>query len=158
MEPISEQRLAQVSPKLAAKVRAASDVLSEAGTYFRVAQGLRTYAEQDALYAQGRTTPGHIVTNARGGYSNHNFGCAVDCYPFLQGSSGNINWNPKSPQFLAMVEALKEQGLVWGGDWHSLVDPPHFQLPDVPVTPTDTDRGAYAVGGIKAVWAMYDAE
>ena len=40
--------------------------------------GTRTYAEQDALYAQGRTTGGKRVTNARGGYSNHNFGVAGD--------------------------------------------------------------------------------
>lgn len=40
--------------------------------------GLRTYEEQNALYAQGRTAPGNKVTNAKGGFSNHNFGIAFD--------------------------------------------------------------------------------
>jgi len=44
----------------------------------RVVQGYRTFAEQEALYAQGRSKPGPIVTNARGGWSNHNYGLA--CY------------------------------------------------------------------------------
>lgn len=157
MEAVSEQRLALVAPELARKVRAAAEVLAPQGTYFRVAQGLRTYAEQDTLYAQGRTTAGHIVTNARGGYSNHNFGCAVDCYPFLSGSTGDLNWNARSPQFLAMVEALRAQGLAWGGEWVSLPDAPHFQLANVPVTPTNADRTAFASGGLKAVWAQYNA-
>ena len=44
----------------------------------RITQGLRTIAEQDALYAKGRTTPGKKVTNAKGGQSVHNYGFAVD--------------------------------------------------------------------------------
>ncbi|SVE43245.1 uncharacterized protein METZ01_LOCUS496099, partial [marine metagenome] len=43
-----------------------------------VVHTLRTYAEQDDLYEQGRTEPGKIVTNARGGKSWHNFGLAID--------------------------------------------------------------------------------
>ncbi len=154
-DPVSEQRLALVHPDLARRVHAAMDVLAQHSTFFRVAQGLRTFAEQDALYAQGRTAPGHVVTNARGGWSNHNFGCAVDCYPFLQGRSGDVNFNPSSAQFQAMVAALKAQGLAWGGDWHDPFDPPHFQLAHVPVTPTDADRAAFVRGGLKAVWAQY---
>ncbi len=154
-DPVSEQRLALVHPDLAARVHAAMEALAPHGTFFRVAQGLRTFAEQDALYNQGRSAPGHIVTNARGGWSNHNFGCAVDCFPFLSGRTGEINFDPHSAQFQAMVAALKAQGLAWGGDWHSLQDPPHFQLAHVPVTPTNDDRAAFAHGGIKAVWAQY---
>ena len=48
------------------------------GIYIRITQGLRTIAEQNALYAQGRTTKGNVVTNAKGGYSWHNFGYAID--------------------------------------------------------------------------------
>lgn len=154
-DAISNQRLALLHPKLVVAVNTAANLLAAQGTYFRVAQGLRTYAEQDALYAQGRTIPGHIVTNAKGGYSNHNFGCAVDVYPFLSGATGELNWNAKSPQFASMVTALKAQGLAWGGDWKSIPDYPHFQLENVPVTPTDADRAEFAKGGLEAVWAMY---
>jgi hypothetical protein len=156
MEQISEQRLALVHPALAAKVRAAHDALIAAGKPgFRVAQGLRTYAQQQALYEQGREMPGPIVTDAPEGYSNHNFGCAVDCYPFLTGDSGALNWNAASLGFQVMVEALKAQGLAWGGDWISIKDDPHFQLANVPVTPTAEDRAAFASGGLTAVWALY---
>lgn len=40
--------------------------------------GYRTVAEQDALFAQGRTKPGPRVTDAPGGLSLHNYGLAVD--------------------------------------------------------------------------------
>jgi peptidoglycan L-alanyl-D-glutamate endopeptidase CwlK len=55
----------------------------------RVTQSLRTYAEQDDLYAQGRTKPGRIVTNAKGGYSWHNFGLALDVVEILDGQLAN---------------------------------------------------------------------
>ncbi len=48
------------------------------GFMYGVAQGYRSIAEQNRLYAQGRTLPGPIVTNARGGQSNHNRGIAVE--------------------------------------------------------------------------------
>jgi hypothetical protein len=150
IDTVSNQRLALVHPDLARRVNAAAEQLAGQGIYFRVAQALRTYAEQDALFAQIPK-----VTNARGGWSNHNFGCAVDCYPFLAGSSGDLNWASHSAQFQAMVAALKAQGLVWGGDWYSIVDPPHFQLAGVPVTPTEADRAAFQRGGLAAVWAQY---
>jgi peptidoglycan L-alanyl-D-glutamate endopeptidase CwlK len=59
----------------------------------RVVQGLRSWTEQDALYAMGRTAPGKIVTNVKGGYSYHNYGMAVDCVPSIHGST---SW-PISP-------------------------------------------------------------
>jgi peptidoglycan L-alanyl-D-glutamate endopeptidase CwlK len=156
-DAVSNRRLWLVNPALAAKVNLAANLLAMAGTYFRVVQGLRTYAEQDALYAQGRTTPGHIVTDARGGYSDHNFGCAVDCVPFLSGPGGDLNWNVKTDQFQAMVAALKAQGLLYGGDWvHMHGDFDHFYIG--PATPTDVDRQAFAKGGLLAVWQLYPQE
>ena len=56
-----------------------------------------------------------------------------------------------------MVRALKQQGLVWGGDWDSIKDPPHFQLAHIPLTPSLSDRACFARGGCAAVWARYPA-
>jgi peptidoglycan L-alanyl-D-glutamate endopeptidase CwlK len=161
-DPISQARLLGVHPVLAAKVNRAAAALAARGIYFRVAQGLRTYAMSDADFALGRTvmtkpdgSPQGIVTEARGGFSWHNFGMAVDCYPFLVACTYQLDWNAESPLFEAMVAALKAEGLAWGGDWETLKDYPHFQLADVAVTPTDADRAAFAAGGIQAVWAMY---
>lgn len=56
---------------------------------------------------------------------------------------------------MAMVAALVAQGLVWGGAWIHMPDAPHFQLANVPVTPTDADREAFARGGLPEVWRLY---
>ena len=93
------------------------------GIDIKIIGGTRTYAEQDALYAQGRTKPGKKVTNARGGYSNHNFGIAFDIGVF----SGN-NYLGKSPKYKAAGVLGMDLGLEWGGNWTSIVDQPHFQL------------------------------
>jgi peptidoglycan L-alanyl-D-glutamate endopeptidase CwlK len=63
------------------------------------------------------------VTNARGGYSNHNFGIAFDVGVF----SGS-RYLPESPKYKAVGALGTDLGLEWGGSWSSLVDQPHFQL------------------------------
>lgn len=88
-----------------------------------VTSGTRTYAEQDALYEQGRTKPGSIVTNARAGYSNHNFGLAFDLTIF---SNGKPVW--ESPEYKTLGSIGKSLGLIWGGDWSTIEDDPHFEL------------------------------
>ena len=47
------------------------------GIAIKVISAPRTCEEQDALYEQGRTKLGRVVTNARGGYSNHHFDIGV---------------------------------------------------------------------------------
>lgn len=80
---LSEQRLATVHPILTARGRSLIDLSTHAGATILITQGLRTWEEQDALYAKGRTTPAigepYIVTMAKGGQSYHNFGLA--CAP-----------------------------------------------------------------------------
>lgn len=157
MDRQSEAQLATVMPDLATKVRAAAAVLEAAGTYLLVVSGLRTASQQDALYAQGRSAPGHVVTNARAGQSMHNYGLAVDVVPYLSGSGGGLNWSASTPQFQAMVAALKAQGLEWGGDWRgNLADYDHFQMSGLPASPSaamQTDYAGVAAGGYGAIWA-----
>lgn len=43
--------------------------------------GFRSFEEQTALYAKGRTERGKIVTKARAGQSFHNYGMAIDWVP-----------------------------------------------------------------------------
>ena len=92
--------------------------------------GNRTYAEQDALYAKGRTTTGPVVTNARAGYSNHNFGIAGDYGSFDKGGNYLDNTNPglASRIHKAVAQWAKANlPIEWGGDWSSFRDEPHFQ-------------------------------
>ena len=96
--------------------------LREAGIAAKVISGNRTYAEQDALYAQGRTKPGARVTNARGGQSNHNFGVAFDIGIF----DANGKYWEESPAYAKAGETGKKLGLQWGGDW-TFQDEPHFE-------------------------------
>ncbi|MFD0710652.1 M15 family metallopeptidase [Paenibacillus sp. GCM10027626] len=111
-------------------VKAATEQLIErsfaAGVPILIAQGYRSIAEQDALYAQGRTKPGSIVTNARGGYSNHNFGLAVD-FALLLPDGKNVSWTVNN-DWMTVVGIAKQLGFAWGGDWTSFKDYPHFEM------------------------------
>ncbi len=90
----------------------------------KIISGTRTYSEQDRLYAQGRTADGPIVTHARGGYSNHNFGIAFDIGLF----DDRGNYLADSPLYDIAGEIGKSLGLSWGGDWAWFQDKPHFEL------------------------------
>lgn len=99
-----------------------------------ITQGLRTIAEQDGLYAQGRSKPGKIVTNARGGYSYHNFGVAVD-FVLLMPDGKAVSWDTtrdsngdRKADWLQVAEIGKDLGFAWGGDWTSFKDYPHFEM------------------------------
>ena len=89
----------------------------------RIISGLRTYAEQQALYDQGRTKPGPIVTKARPGFSNHNFGTAWDIGLF-EGKKYLTN----SPLYKEVGEISRSLGLTWGGDFKSFKDYPHYEV------------------------------
>jgi peptidoglycan L-alanyl-D-glutamate endopeptidase CwlK len=98
--------------------------LAELSLFVCVVSGLRTIRQQNQLYAQGRSTKGYIVTNAKGGQSAHNFGTAVDLVPL--DDKGGINWNDKQG-FKTIGRIAKEQGLVWGGNFKSITDLPHVE-------------------------------
>lgn len=105
-----------------------------AGLTYKVISGTRTWDEQNALYAEGRTKPGRKVTNARGGYSNHNFGVAVDGAIFkgsayLDGSSSSSERKLAGRMQRELGTIAKRLGLKWGGDWNSFNDPPHIEFP-----------------------------
>jgi peptidoglycan L-alanyl-D-glutamate endopeptidase CwlK len=95
----------------------------EKGLEVKYISGTRTYAEQDAIYAQGRTKPGPIRTKARGGESNHNFGIAVDVGLFLPDG----RYLEDSPFYRDIGKIVATfPTLEWGGDW-KFVDEPHIQ-------------------------------
>lgn len=106
------------------------------GITVAIGETLRTVAEQDALYAQGRTKPGSIVTNAKGSSysSQHQWGIAFDFYLKMDvdgdGSVSDDAYNDSTGMFKKAAELAKGLGLAWGGDWRSIVDKPHLYLPD----------------------------
>jgi hypothetical protein len=150
----TERRLAQVHPAVATRARAMIELLSQAGVEILITQGLRTWEEQDALYAKGRTVPPigkkFIVTNARGGQSYHNFGLAFDIV--VLDALGKFDWNDKHPGWIAASKAGKSVGLEWGGDWKTFKDIPHYQY--IHGLGLQECRDAFASGGLPAVWAL----
>ena len=136
MDKVSQDRIDQLHPSIRLDV---SNLIEKINTKVltgrvkvRIAQGLRTFAEQDALYAQGRTKPGKKVTNAKGGQSIHNYGLAVDIVLILDGKTAS--WDEKSDfdrdqqsDWIEVVTEFKRAGFSWGGDWRTFKDMPHFE-------------------------------
>jgi peptidoglycan LD-endopeptidase CwlK len=90
---------------------------------------LRSIDEQATLYAQGRTTPGRIVTNAKPGSSAHNFGLALDAVPLLAGKPA---WKTTGQELLLWNQygaCARLAGLEWAGDWTRMREFPHVQMP-----------------------------
>lgn len=119
----SEVVIATLLPEVAPYARSLVQRVAAVGITIKLISGLRSYAEQDALYAQGRSAPGPIVTRARGGHSNHNFGIAFDIGVFE-----GTRYLGDSPKYRAVGVLGVELGLEWGGNWRTIVDLPHYQL------------------------------
>jgi len=92
------------------------------GITIRVTQGMRTFEEQQALYDQGRTKPGKIVTKAKPGSSYHQYGLAVDLVEIVK---DGVDWSYDMSKLLPF--AVRHQ-IQWGGNWaSSFKDYPHFE-------------------------------
>jgi peptidoglycan L-alanyl-D-glutamate endopeptidase CwlK len=141
MDKISVDRINLLHPKLR---KEALEILAEIETaltgkaHCRVVSTLRTFAEQTALYSQGRTTKGQIVTNARAGASNHNYGLSLDFALIIdKGGDGKFessSWDTKGDydgdkkaDWMEVVEIFKRYGWEWGGNWKTFKDMPHVQ-------------------------------
>jgi len=143
-------RLGEVHPELARRIKQIDVMLPSLG--LQVTQGLRSWSEQDALYAEGRTAPGSIVTNSPGGSSWHNFGLACDIVP-EDITPGQPDWDISHPAWGRLVSVGQSLGLVSGSEWKTFKDYPHFQLTGrFPVNPDDEVRYIFKEGGIQGVW------
>jgi peptidoglycan LD-endopeptidase CwlK len=158
LDSVSLERLKDVNPALAAKITQLATILTEAGVDIRVTQGLRTWEQQDELYAQGRTLPGKIVTNARGGESWHEFGVAVDVVPMDQ-EPPKPDWDVSHPVWQNLVSEAQLLGLTSGSCFHSLKDWPHLQeVGRFPVgAPDDEARQIWTTQGKEAFWNAVNA-
>ena len=132
------ENLASLNKKARAQfeafLAAAPPILAKHGAPAEVISGLRSYQQQAALYAQGRTKPGRVVTNARPGSSWHNYGLAIDLGIF-KGGQYLDSANPKlADKVYAELGALaKSMGIEWAGYWTSFQETPHFQFrPGIP--------------------------
>lgn len=168
MDSISETRLEPLNPVFANRVRSLAEAL---GFDIRITQGLRTSAEQDALYSQGRLALNLVnekrlalkwapltveqnvkVTNAAPGQSWHEYGMAVDVVPM----EPTPDWNLSHPQWAKIVEMTPQFKLKDGISWK---DEPHLQPAEIPTSPTDNYNTSYLSykqildsQGLQGVW------
>ena len=123
-DPGSERRIPSLMPKAQEAARIFLHQVLDAGIPARIISGTRTYEEQNALYRKGRFgNPGPIVTKARGGFSNHNFGIAWDI-----GIFDNGRYLGESPLYDQAGDVASVPGVEWGGNWRTFQDRPHYQL------------------------------
>ena len=124
-DPRSERNILTLSLKAQRAARLFLGRVLDGGLIARIISGTRTYAEQNALYRQGRyKNTGRIVTNARGGFSNHNFGIAWDIGIF----TAEGGYLPDGAEYDRAAELGLFPDIEWGGNWNSFVDKPHYQL------------------------------
>ncbi len=124
---MSSRKLEDLHPVVEAKAREFLRQCEEAGIEIIVTSTLRTLAEQERLYAQGRTQPGRILTKAKPGRSWHNYGLAFDVVPLRDGKPV---WGTtgKDLELWEQVGAIGESvGLEWAGRWKRFREFPHFQ-------------------------------
>lgn len=123
----SSTAISALNPYVASLARQFLNLCSSNGLSVTILVTFRSWDDQDATYAQGRTQPGTIVTDAKGGDSYHNWGLAFDSAPMVNGA---VDWNA-TDAFIQMGNLGQQVGLEWGGNWTtfsiSIVDMPHFQ-------------------------------
>ena len=142
--------VSKLEPRFADKIMDFLGGCRKNGLDVDAVMGLRTFEEQNRLYAKGRTLAPigkkFTVTNAPGGKSWHNYGLAVDVVFKVNGA-----WSWAETHDWKKLGAIGQQhGLEWGGTWASIKDRPHFQYTGG-VSIKDA-MAYYAEGGIERVW------
>lgn len=126
---MASRRIEDLDSRFQGMVRSLLDqgqkAISSSGWVFFITDGFRSFEEQTKLYAQGRTTPGSIVTNARAGQSAHNYGLAVD---MAFQKNGVLSYDKSL--YDAVYPIARKLGFALGADWTSFPDKPHFEYPN----------------------------
>lgn len=123
----------QLHPVVAAKRDQLIALSRDKGIEVLITDGFRSSEEQNALYRQGRSEDGPVVTTVKGGGSYHNYGLAIDFA--LLDPGGEALWDLEydgngngQSDWMEVVAIAKRLGFSWGGDWKSFKDNPHLQM------------------------------
>jgi peptidoglycan LD-endopeptidase CwlK len=125
---MSSRSLDDLDPIVATKCRVHIAACAAEDIDILITCTYRTAAEQDALYAQGRTAPGHIITNAKGGQSMHQYRVAYDLVLMQNGKPVWDTSGDNGKLWERIGELGEAQGLEWAGRWTSFKEMPHFQF------------------------------
>ena len=132
---MNDRSLEDLDPTLRPLAQQFLDACHAAGIDAFITQTYRSCAEQDSDYACGRTAPGNVITNAKGGQSAHNCTLpdgtpASKAFDFaIQGENGTLDWDATDPEWVTAISIGENLGLVSGSTWHSIKDDPHMELP-----------------------------
>lgn len=135
MDKVTLQRIEKLHPVVREEVKQIIKDCDEALTgraKVRITQGLRSFEEQEKLYAIGRITSGKKLTNAKAGQSIHNYGLAVDICLMIDGKAASWDtvkdWdNDQVADWYECVKIFAKYGWNWGGNWKTFKDLPHFE-------------------------------
>jgi peptidoglycan L-alanyl-D-glutamate endopeptidase CwlK len=121
---INSRDLNELLPQVKTKVEHFIQLCKDNNIDLLVTSTYRDLESQAALYSQGRTSPGKIVTNAGPGDSYHNWRCAIDVVPLV---NGKADWDGSHPVWAEIGRLGKEAGLEWAGEWVHFKELAHFQ-------------------------------
>jgi peptidoglycan L-alanyl-D-glutamate endopeptidase CwlK len=129
MDQATKNRIAFLHPSVRSEMTKIVDecnIALSGRSQVRISEGLRTFAEQNALFAKRPK-----VTNAKGGQSVHNYGFAVDIVLIIDGKTASWDthkdWDgDRVADWDECVKIFAEYGWSWGGNWTSFKDMPHF--------------------------------
>jgi peptidoglycan L-alanyl-D-glutamate endopeptidase CwlK len=121
---INSRSLDDLLPEVKTRVEKFIQSCKDKGIDILVTSTYRDMESQAALYAQGRTTEGKIVTNAGPGDSYHNWRCAVDVVPLV---NSKPDWDGNHPVWAQIGAIGSECGLEWAGNWVNFKELAHFQ-------------------------------
>jgi peptidoglycan L-alanyl-D-glutamate endopeptidase CwlK len=120
---INSRKLEDLHPKVKTLCENFVKTCAKVGIDVIITSTYRDGESQNALYAQGRTTPGKIVTNAKAGQSFHNWRVAFDFVPVV---NGKAQWNDTA-LFTKCGQIAEALGLEWAGRWTRFREMPHCQ-------------------------------
>lgn len=144
----SEAILGKLYPPFVEKLRQLVGILGES---WRVIEGFRSFAEQDAYFEQGRSRPGAVITRDRAGYSGHCYGVVAHVVPTVD---GRVAWDDNAAFLRLAVEAQK-LGLAWGGTWgDKLLEKSRVEM----IILTMDECLALFKKGLPILWAAFDAK
>lgn len=128
------------------------------GQIFVATSGYRSYQEQELLYAQGRTSPGKICTNARGNQSQHNFAIAADFCRDLDPRTPGLQPSWELKHLKPLIDVAIKNGLEAGAYWKTIKDTPHLQLPlgKYGIKIKDLDKVYRKNNSLNDVWDFLD--
>jgi len=131
---MASRLISDLDPRLQALAQEFLDRCEVANIQAIITQTWRSSAEQDADYAQGRTVPGHIITNAKGGESPHNCTLpdgtpAARAFDFgIMCGENQLDWDADDDEWQTAIAIVKALGLVSGSTFHGIQDNPHAEL------------------------------